>query len=178
MHSLFCAREFFDDDIIIAYGDIWFKQKPFDSIIKAKEDFVIAVDTNFEEYYVGRTDHPLSEAEIVHYDKNHHVQIIGKCHHELMISKYMIGEFMGLLKISKSLIQKLIVEFEILESTLSNEDEFQNALEFQKAYLTDFIQYLISKSYNISCVVNSGGWYEIDTVQDLDNLKKVLDCGE
>lgn len=178
LHSLFCARKFMDDDIIIAYGDIWFEQKPFDLIAKSKEDFVLSVDSDWKEYYVGRTEHPISEAENAHYDHYHHIHDIGKNVHETINPNFMVGEFMGLLKISKRLIRKVIIEFESLENTLSNTEKFQNALEFQKAYLTDFIRFLISKSYEISCVVNSRGWYEIDTIQDMNNLKRVFDCGE
>ena len=36
------------------------------------------------------------------------------------------------------------------------------------------LQYLIDKDYDISCCINKQGWYEVDTLQDLDNLKSKL----
>ena len=170
LHSLFCARDFMDDDIVIAYGDIWFEKEPVEKLMLEGDDFVLGVDNHWEEYYIGRTEHPISEAENVHYNRDTlDVKDLGK---NIYKSKeYEVGEFMGLMKISKNRLKDIIEEFEKLEATLLSTDKFYNAKEFQKAYLTDFIKYLISKSYNIKSSLNKQGWNEIDTVQDLQNLQ-------
>jgi choline kinase len=174
LHSLFHARNFMDDDLIIAYGDIWFEEEPIRNIFANTNDFVIAVDQGWEEYYQGRTEHPISEAENVHYDNNLSVRNIGKHIYSSKDNKCNIGEFMGLIKISKRIIRDIVGEFENLELNTRKTDSFQNASAFQNAYLTDFIQYLIGKKYDISCCINKLGWYEVDTIQDLDNLKSNL----
>lgn len=171
LHSLFCARNFMNDDIIIAYGDIWFTERPIKNIQSTSGDFVIGVDEEWHHYYKGRTEHPVSEAENVHYDDNLNVQKIGKHVGEVLNDNHKNGEFMGLIKISKDVIKQVVGEFEELEAKLLFTDKFQKAQQFQKAYLTDFIQYLLSKSYSIKCSVSKQGWFEIDTVQDLQNLK-------
>ncbi len=170
LHSLFHARNFMDDDLIIAYGDIWFEEEPIRNIFTNTNDFVIAVDQDWEGYYQGRTEHPISEAENVHYDNNLIVRNIGK-HIYSPEGNCSTGEFMGLIKISKRIIRDLVSEFENIEINTRNTDSFQNASTFQNAYLTDFIQYLIEKDYDISCCINRQGWYEVDTLQDLENLK-------
>jgi choline kinase len=163
-----------DDDLIIAYSDIWFEEKSVQNIYESVGDFVIAVDQDWEKYYQGRTDHPISEAENVNYDHNLHVVKIGKHISSTEDNSQNIGEFMGLLKISKNIIGDIINEFENIEKNIKNTDTFQNAEKFQNAYLTDFIQYLIDKDYDISCSMNKQGWYEVDTLQDLNNLKSNL----
>ena len=163
-----------DDDIIIAYGDIWFTEEPIKKIKDTNNDLVIAVDEQWLDYYEGRTDHPISEAENVHYDDNLNVKMIGKHIDESTHNKHITGEFMGMIKISKNIIEKVVKEFELIEETLNFSEKFQQAQQFQKAYLTDFIQYLVLKSYNIKCSINKQGWFEIDTVQDLQNLKQIV----
>lgn len=174
LHSLFHARSFMDDDLIIAYGDIWFEEKPIQSLHESAGNFVIAVDQDWKKYYQGRTDHPISEAENVNYDHNLHAIEIGKHISSPEDNSQNMGEFMGLLKISKNVIRDIVNEFEYVEKNIKNTDAFQNAKKFQNAYLTDFIQYLIDKDHDINCCINKQGWYEVDTLQDLDNLKSNL----
>lgn len=172
LHSLFCAREFMDDDTIILYGDIWFESQPIKSIISSKHDFTIAVDKDWEPYYEGRTEHPLSEAENIHFDQNLQAIRIGKHINHAAGERESTAEFMGLLKITKAILPKIIYEFEALEKKLNPYDSFQSAKTFQTAYLTDFLQYLINHSYSINCDVNSMGWAEIDTQQDLQRFRE------
>lgn len=160
-----------DDDIIIAYGDIWFEEEPIKNMCMNDKDFAIAVDQDWEEYYHGRTEHPISEAENVYYDNNLLVKDIGKHIHDPKDNAYNTGEFMGLVKISKKIIKNVVNEFNNLELNIKKTDNFQKSVEFQNAYLTDFIQYLIGREYDISCCINKQGWYEVDTTQDLENLK-------
>ncbi len=174
LHSLFHARNFMNDDLIIAYGDIWFEEEPIQSICESAGDFVIAVDQDWEKYYQGRTDHPISEAENVNYDHNLHAIKIGKHISSTEGNSQNMGEFMGLLKISKNIIGNIVKEFESIEKNIKNTDTFQNAKKFENAYLTDFIQYLIDRDHDISCCINKQGWYEVDTLQDLNNLKSTL----
>jgi len=171
LHSLFYARHFMDDDLIIAYGDIWFEKEPINNMYSSIGDFIIAVDQDWEDYYKGRTDHPISEAENVIYNKNLHANKIGKHIYCSENSKQNIGEFMGLIKISKKIIKRIVSEFESLELSVKYTDSFQNAETFQNAYLTDFIQYLIDKGCEVNCCINNRGWYEVDTKQDLENLR-------
>jgi len=172
LHSLFCVKEYMNDDLIISYADIWFHKEPFEKLINTTDDISICVDNDWESYYIGRTEHPISQAENVLYDDKGKIYKIGKHIYQDKNKKLKTGEFMGLMKISKNIINKFIEEFEYLEKNIWLTSPFQNSKTFQNAYLTDFIDYLINKDYNIKCCLNTKGWYEIDTKQDLFNLKK------
>ena len=160
-----------DDEIIIVYGDIWFEEVVIKQLLEEDADIVVGVDLKWEEYYKGRTQHPYSEAEKVSFDDKNMIIEIGK-HLPKRNNSYLTGEFMGIIKISKSFIDVFKAEFEDIQSRTSPMESFQNAPSFLKAYLTDFLQYLVNKGYKIKCSLMDRGWYEVDTIQDLNNLRQ------
>jgi len=170
LHSIFYAEDFIDDDIVIVYGDTWYEQSAFTNILNCKDNISIAVDINWRDYYIGRSDHPESEAENVIYDANFNLQKIGK---NIDSNSKSSAEFMGILKIQQKGIESFVNEFKKLKTKLSLNDSFENSEIFLNAYLTDFLQYLANKQYKIKCVENLGGWYEVDTQQDLHNLREM-----
>ena len=48
---------------------------------------------------------------------------------------------------------------------------FHQAATLEKAYLTDMIQELIDRDYQIGSVDIRGGWVEIDTSEDLERAR-------
>ena len=55
----------------------------------------------------------------------------------------------------------------------SHQGKFQDAPSLKKAYLTDLIQELIDSGIEVSPVFINGRWYEIDTHQDLESVRKI-----
>ena len=51
--------------------------------------------------------------------------------------------------------------------------KFQDAPSLNKAYLTDLIQELIDSGIEVLPIFIDGKWNEIDTLQDLENAKKI-----
>ena len=56
----------------------------------------------------------------------------------------------------------------------SHKGKFQNAPSLKKAYLTDMIQELIDSGFSVEPIIINGKWYEIDTPEDLDIVRKNL----
>ena len=50
---------------------------------------------------------------------------------------------------------------------------FQRAPIFEKAYVTDMLQYLTNQGVTVTCQPTAGRWREIDTLQDFENLTKL-----
>ncbi len=173
LHSMFCAQDFLDQEVMVAYGDIWFEEQAIRTLSSVRDDISIAVDEAWTEYYEGRTDHPIEEAEVVYFDGEQQACRTGKDIGEPE-QYHQVGEFMGLLKFSAEIIQQIVEEFESLKRSVGLDERFQHAERFENAYLTDFIQYLISKSYRVNCCINRQGWAEVDTLQDLRNLEQRL----
>ena len=56
----------------------------------------------------------------------------------------------------------------------SHEGKFHDASSFQKAYLTDMIDELIQTNEDVNPIFIDGVWFEIDTIEDLENIRKKI----
>ena len=72
------------------------------------------------------------------------------------------GQYIGLIKISKKIINEVIKFYENLDK-----NSIYNGQDFKKMYLTSFIQIAINNSFKIKPVFINGGWIEIDSPDDL-----------
>jgi len=63
--SLFCAKQKFDDSILVSYADIIFEQRTIEEILRFRQDVGVAINLDWKKNYENRTQHPLSEAENV-----------------------------------------------------------------------------------------------------------------
>lgn len=169
LHSLMNAKEFLQDDVVISYSDIWLEAAPLKELLATPGEIVLAVDNDWEKGYVGRTEHPVSEAEKVLYDENKQCFAFGK-HLEQKHDKHQVGEFIGLFKMSAAFCKHFIATFNHLNSTLQKDSKFQFSVSWEKAYLTDFFNELVSKGHQLQCSLHKGGWQEMDTAQDYQLL--------
>jgi L-glutamine-phosphate cytidylyltransferase len=167
LNSIFYAENFINGNIIISYSDILFNSSVVQRTLDSNHDISVVVDIDWRGYYVGRKDHPISEAENVIFNSNNEVEKIGK----INTGKEEIhGEFIGMIKLSNRGTEIFKEHFNRLKKIYWNKP-FQRAKIFQKAYLTDFIQELVDIGIKVHCVIIESGWKEIDTVED---YKKAL----
>ena len=167
LNSIFYAEEVIDGNIIISYSDILFDPSVVERTLKSDHDISVVVDIDWRGYYVGRKDHPISEAENVIFNSNNEVEKIGKINTG---NQEVHGEFIGMIKLSNRGTEIFKEHFHRLKKIYWNKP-FQRAKIFQKAYLTDFIQELVDIGVKVHCVIIESGWKEIDTVED---YKKAL----
>jgi len=165
--SLMEARKFLKDDVIVLYSDIIFEFKIIQQILDSKENISIAIDNNWEQHYVGRTEHPKSEAENVLINEEKKIVKIGK---NIENKNHNVGEFLGIVKFSEQGGNIFVKKYE--EKFEKNNDKFDNAVPILKAYLTDMLQELINQGIKIEPIFISGNWCEIDTIQDLKRAEK------
>lgn len=168
--SLMEARKYIAGEVMIVYSDIVFDNAILSKMVESKDDIGIAIDLEWEKSYVGRTDHPLSEAENVVLDTNQNVIEIKK--NISVGSENTIGEFLGIMKMSPRGSEIFVKKFEELEK--SHRGQFHNAPSFEKAYLTDMIQELIDLKIKVVPIIVSGKWCEIDTLQDLQRACRLF----
>ena len=148
----------------LKYFDVLQKKYPR---VTDGQTYSVIVDIDWRGYYVGRKDHPISEAENVIFNSNNEVQKIGKINTG---SEEVHGEFIGMIKLSNRGTEIFKEHFHRLKKIYWNRP-FQRASTFQKAYLTDFIQEIVDIGIKVHCVIIESGWKEIDTVED---YKKAL----
>jgi len=162
LNSIFYAEKNINGNLIISYSDILFDPSVVQRLIESNHDISVVVDIDWRGYYVGRKDHPISEAENVIFNSDNKVEKIGKINTG---NEEVHGEFIGMIKLSNRGTEIFKEHFHRLKKIYWNKP-FQRAKIFQKAYLTDFIQELVDIGIKVHCVIIESGWKEIDTVED------------
>jgi len=150
--SLNRAKTEFNDDLIISYSDVVYNEKTLNNLMVSKSDITIAYDSNWKSRYIGRNKDILKDAEKISVTPNNDIYV-GK-----NISVNIIGEFIGLFKINRSLCNNLKKEIRKILT------------ENKAASVCDLIN-ILSKKNSIELVDVKGEWAELDTPQDLFNFK-------
>lgn len=160
--TLFCAREFMDKDIMISYADIVYKKEILEKLISSKEDFSVVVDKDWKELWGQRMENPLEDAETLKIKEGNIIELGKKPQSYNEIE----GQYIGLIKISKNIVNKVIDYYDSLDKNkLYDEKDFDNM------YMTSFIQMIIDNLSDVKPVYINGGWIEIDSVEDLNAYK-------
>jgi|TARA_B100001750_G_C15501092_1_gene597236 choline kinase len=167
--SLLVAKDYIQGNIVITYSDILFDENVLRQIIQQKCDIGIAVDMDWKQAYEERTLHPLTEAENVLLDDNKNVL---KTQKNIRSNTDMVGEFLGIIKLSSHGAKILTDKFEYLLA--NHTGTFHNAISLKKAYITDLIQELVNSKIVVTPILISGKWCEIDTIQDLERAQKMF----
>ena len=170
LNSLFYAEREIVGDVIVSYSDILFDADIPQRLMQSPRLISIAVDIDWRAYYVGRTDHPIEEAESVVFDVGKDVVTIGKFR---ATDRPIDGEFIGMMRLSPRGADVLKRHF-ARAKTMFWDKPFQRAAKFQVAYLTDMIQEMVDLGVPIHCVTIERGWKEIDTVEDYHNALKAF----
>ena len=79
------------------------------------------------------------------------------------------GQYIGLIKISKNIVNKVIDYYDSLDK-----NKLYDAKDFDNMYMTSFIQMAIDNLVDVKPVYINGGWVEIDSVEDLNSYKNYI----
>lgn len=180
LHSLMSARPKLEEamklgeDVVITYSDILYDDSVVKALLSSEKAIASIVDTDWANYYEGRTDHPITEAENVVIGDNARMLKIGKHIFTDGMPKEKQGEFIGLWKFTPEGIRIFLKHFDRLNSMLQKIEPYQNAKEWQKSYITDIFQEMIDKGEELYCVLIQKHWYEMDTLQDLEKVREIF----
>ena len=168
LHSLFKAEEAMQGAFLTTYSDIVYGADTVRALLASEADIALVVDTHWHEIYEGRTDHPVTQAELVEVDPHdaQRVERLGKW----VGPERAEGEFIGLAKFSERGGEILKQVWHDLRARLGDDEPFQHASLFRKAYLADMINEIIDRGHRVELVRIEGGWREIDTIQDLERF--------
>ena len=156
--TLFCAKAFMDDDLIISYADIIYKEEVLRKLINADTDFGVVVDRYWKELWVQRMDNPLDDAETLKIKDGKIIELGKKPNSYQDIE----GQYIGLIKISKRIINQVIDFYNHLDKSKKYDGQ-----SFDNMYMTSFIQMIIDNLTFVEPVFINGGWVEIDCVKDM-----------
>ncbi len=164
LESIFYAEKEIDGDVIVSYSDIWYEADVVKRLCRSQKDIAIGVDIDWKDYYLGRKDHPITEAENVIFDSDNKVVKIGKISAD---REEVHGEFIGMMKLTKHGCEIFRRHYHRAKKIFDGKS-FQRAKIFQNAYLTDLLQDMADLGVPIHCEIIGSAWKEIDTVEDFE----------
>ncbi len=170
LESLFYAEKELDGDVIVSYSDIWYEADVVKRLCRCQKDIAIGVDIDWKDYYLGRKDHPITEAENVIFDSDNRVVKIGKIAAD---KEEVHGEFIGMMKLTRRGCEILKRHYHRAKK-LYDGKPFQRAGVFQKTYLTDILQDMADLGVPIHCEIIGSAWKEIDTVEDFEKAENAF----
>lgn len=159
LYSLFCAEHLMseDSDIIISYGDIIYHHSVLEALLNSHHGCDIITDVDWHKYWNNRMEDPLNDAETFRWDPiSQKVFELGKKPKTL---DDIQGQYIGLFKILAPFVKEFKQIYKTFKSVHPNH---------KKAYMTDFLQFLIDKNFPIFGVPIRNHWAEFDTVNDLN----------
>jgi choline kinase len=169
LSSLFCAEEAMTGGFLFSYSDIVFRPETVRAALGTDGDYALVIDRLWHEAYVGRVNHPVEEAEVARVDDGR-VTRVGK---KTMPGAEASGEFIGLAHFSARAVEEMRARFHQRRAGLAGQP-YGRAPRFEVAYLTDLLNDLIDSGTVMRPAFIDGGWREIDTVEDLERAKAVV----
>jgi len=172
--SLACARAHLDRPAYILYSDIVFTREVAAATAASTAEIGLVIDRRFRDVYVGRTEHPLEEGEVADLLPDGTVARVGK---RALPPENAVGEYIGLTRLSERGMRVVARTLEQLKHRFDGRDQepFQRAAHYRTAYLTDLWQQLIDTGIPIEPILIDGQWREIDTAQDLERARELLE---
>jgi L-glutamine-phosphate cytidylyltransferase len=172
--SLACARAYLDRPCLISYSDIIFTPAVARAAAASPDEIALVIDREFRTIYDGRTEHPLEEGEVADLLPDGSVARVGK---RALPPAEAIGEFIGLTKLGERGVATVARALDGLATRYDGRPDapFQRAAAYRNAYLTDLWQDLIDRGIRLDPVLIQGCWREIDTGQDLDRARQLVE---
>ena len=146
-------------DTIISYTDIIYTDKIFKILSSNSKKFItIPYIKNWKQIWKKRKKDIFDDAETFKVDSNSNLKEIGNKINKKNL-KSINGQFMGIIFIPSSLIQKTINKYK----------SYKN----KKLQFTGFINMLVKDKVRVKCLEYNDFWYEIDDIEDFKNYKKI-----
>jgi L-glutamine-phosphate cytidylyltransferase len=164
--SLLMAREYLGDGFVSTYGDIVYEGAVVQKLVASTADVTLGCDTAWRRRYIGRTQHPETDAEKLRADGARVVELS-----RTIPSEQADGEFIGVMKLSKQGSTDFLRAFDQAERSYGG-GMFREGRTFQKAYLIDLLAEMLEQGIAMQRADTRGGYMEIDTVQDLSMAEK------
>ena len=153
--TLMCAKELFNDDIIISYSDIIYNKNILQTLLNEDADIAVSIDLKWQELWKLRMENILDDAETLKFDDNYNLLEIGKKTDNL---KDIQGQYIGLIKVKQNSIKVLLDTYNSIENN-------------SNLYMTDLIQTIIDNKIPVKASLINAGWFEVDSIEDKENYE-------
>lgn len=164
--SLLMAREYLRDGFVSTYGDIVYEGAVVQKLVQSRADIALGCDTVWRRRYVGRSEHPETDAEKLRADGKRVVELS-----RTIPSERADGEFIGVMKLSPAGAASFLEAFDRAERSYGA-GHYREGRTFKKAYLIDLLAEMLEGGAVMEREDTRGGYMEIDTLQDLSMSEK------
>lgn len=171
--SLAFAAHEMDEGFMFSYSDIVFAPDYAQQLARTDAAVALVIDRQWQKTYVGRVQHPISEAEltsVVSHGSSARVDRVGKT---VVPAEAAAGEFIGLARFSATGAADLKrVWADALARGL--EEPFGRAARLRQAYLSDALNAMADRGTPLTPLFIDGRWREIDTEEDLSRAHQAV----
>jgi choline kinase len=158
--SLLCAREHMQDGFVSTYADIVYRPQIVADLVRSPHAITLGCDTDWRRRYVGRSQHPETDAEKMCVEGERVTELSRR-----IPSERASGEFIGVMKLSADGVKTFCARFDEAEATYAGR-EFREGRSFEKAYLIDLLEHMRRQGDALHQAPTDGGYMEIDTLED------------
>jgi L-glutamine-phosphate cytidylyltransferase len=176
--SLIYAAAEMEDGFFFAYSDIVYAKDVATRLAAAARmdaaSAALVVDRRWSDAYVGRTLHPIPEAELsaaTGSGASERITAVGKL---VVPQAEAAGEFIGLAYFSPQGARALREVWAQALASGGLEAPFGRARALRHAYLSDALNALADGGHRLAPVYIDGQWREIDTGQDLAAAEPIV----
>ncbi len=167
--SLFYAEAEMASGFVFSYSDIVFAPEHARRVVAFARPIALIVDRRWRDAYDGRTQHPVSEAElakVVDAGDGPGAPLVARVGKRLVAEAEAAGEFSGLARFTAEGAAALA---EVWRQAVARgrTAPFGAAATLNNAYLSDGLNAVAEQGVALRAVLVDGGWREIDTEQDL-----------
>jgi choline kinase len=175
--SMMCARQYLDQPTYLTYSDIIFTPAVTRAAAASTAEIGLVIDRDFRSIYEGRTEHPLDEGEVSDLMPDGSVARVGK---KALPPAEAIGEYIGLARLGARGVAAVANSLDQLAHRFVGKEHepFMRAATYRNAYQTDLWQTMIDGGIRIDPVLVDGQWREIDTGQDLDRARQLVESNQ
>lgn len=175
--SMGCARRYLDQPTYVTYSDIIYTPAVARAAADSTAEIGLVIDRAFRAIYEGRTEHPLDEGEVSDLAPDGAVARVGK---KALPAVDAIGEYIGLARLGERGVAAVAHAIDELAVRFAGREHepFQRASTYRNAYQTDLWQALIDRGTRIDPILIEGQWREIDTGQDLDRARQLVESAQ
>lgn len=168
VHSLFCAREFLDGDVIVSYGDILYSDDVLQTVLGTAEDVAVAVDLEWEQYFADRFGDAYKDAESLLVDDTGAITSIGAPNPS---PEEVEAQYIGLTKLTSRGV-------DLLSGIHADATRSDRPIGWgrppRRSYMTDLLQEAVLRGHRLAAVPIRRGWVEIDTPRDLEIAQRAM----
>jgi choline kinase len=166
VYTLWNAREWLSDPVIVSYADILYERSVLESVIDAPHPISVAIDRGWRSYWEQRFADPLTDAESLRLDERGCIVDIGGKVTDLNAIQ---GQYIGLMKFAGEGLDELRNAMERAQKHSSG-----NGGDFERMYMTVLLQAMAAAGSALHPVWIDRGWLEIDTPQDLSLAERLM----